>query len=133
MKNIITAIIFALALIWLTACGGDTTPISSSAAVEIVPESNPLSDDASSVQVGKASYENFCLSCHGPGGKGDGPAAASLSPHPSNLAELQQTVDDGYLFERIAKGKEGTAMVAWKSVLNDEQIWQVVAYIRTLK
>lgn len=133
MKNIVTALIFAFALIWFTACGSDATPAASSAATEIVPQSNPLSDDSPAIQAGKASYENFCVSCHGPGGKGDGPAAASLTPHPTNLAELQQTADDGYLFGRIANGKEGTAMAAWKSVLNDEQIWQVVAYIRTLR
>jgi mono/diheme cytochrome c family protein len=47
--------------------------------------------------------------------------------------ELQSTVADDYLFWRIHNGKTGTAMVAWKGILTDEQIWQVVSFIRTLK
>ena len=40
---------------------------------------------------------------------------------------------DDYLYWRIATGKEGTSMVAWKGVLTDDQIWQAVAFVRTLK
>jgi len=49
------------------------------------------------------------------------------------LVELSKVASDDYLFWRISTGKNGTAMVAWKGVLTDEQIWQVIAYIHTLK
>ncbi|MBK8420507.1 cytochrome c [Candidatus Villigracilis saccharophilus] len=40
---------------------------------------------------------------------------------------------DDYLFWRISFGKDGTAMIAWKDVLTEEQIWQIIAFIRTLE
>jgi mono/diheme cytochrome c family protein len=49
------------------------------------------------------------------------------------LAELQPKAADDFLFWRIHEGKPGTSMVAWKGILSDEQIWQIVSFIRTLK
>jgi len=37
---------------------------------------------------GAVLYERFCASCHGPGGKGDGPVAAELKTRPSDLTTL---------------------------------------------
>ncbi|PWH18404.1 MAG: hypothetical protein DDG60_00495 [Anaerolineae bacterium] len=86
--------------------------------------------DITDAQAGKSLYENFCLSCHGPSGKGNGPAATTLHPQPADLTALLLTHDDEYLAMRIAEGKQGTAMVAWKHVLNEAQIRQIVAYLR---
>jgi putative copper export protein/mono/diheme cytochrome c family protein len=41
--------------------------------------------DAESVGIGRAAYAQHCVSCHGPGGKGDGPLAAGLSEPPADL------------------------------------------------
>jgi mono/diheme cytochrome c family protein len=71
--------------------------------------------------------------CHGPQGHGDGPAGQSLDPKPKNLAVLRKSVGDDYLFWRINEGKSGTSMVAWKGILTEEQIWQVISFIRVLK
>jgi mono/diheme cytochrome c family protein len=71
--------------------------------------------------------------CHGSQGHGDGPAGQALDPKPRNLAELQAKAGDDFLFWRIREGKPGTSMVAWKGILTDEQTWQVVSFIRTLK
>jgi len=90
-------------------------------------------DSPPDAQAGKTLYENFCLSCHGPAGKGDGPAASTLQPKPADLSALLQSQDDAYLAARISEGKDGTAMVSWKNVLSEAQIWQIVAYLRTLK
>ena len=37
---------------------------------------------------GKALYTDYCAACHGNSGKGDGPAAAGLSPRPADLTGL---------------------------------------------
>jgi mono/diheme cytochrome c family protein len=71
--------------------------------------------------------------CHGAQGHGDGPAGQSLEPRPRNLAELQPKAGDDFLFWRISEGKPGTSMVAWKGILTEERIWQVVSFLRTLK
>jgi mono/diheme cytochrome c family protein len=39
---------------------------------------------------GKEMFEAYCAACHGPSGKGDGPAAAALKKAPSNLTELSR-------------------------------------------
>ena len=92
---------------------------------------NPIGADAASE--GAQVFKTNCEMCHGPQGHGDGPAGQALDPKPRNLAELQSKVGDDFLFWRIREGKPGTSMVAWKGILTDEQIWQVIAFIRTLK
>ena len=92
---------------------------------------NPLGPEAAAA--GAEAFNSSCKSCHGPAGHGDGPASESLNPQPKNLAELHPLVGDDYLFWRIAEGKSGTAMISWRGILTDEQIWQLVAFIRTLE
>jgi len=128
----ILLVVLALASFSLAACGGEETP----AALDTVPadfagKTNPLGADAATA--GADVFKTNCQTCHGPQGHGDGPAGAALDPQPKNLAELQALATDDYLFWRIRAGKEGTSMVAWKGILTDEQIWQVVSFIRTLK
>jgi mono/diheme cytochrome c family protein len=127
-------ILFVLVTLTLAACSSE--PAKSTTAPVSVPAdytglTNPLDSDAATA--GSDIFENSCVVCHGPQGHGDGPAGASLDPAPKNLPELSAIVADDYLFWRISTGKEGTAMVAWKGVLTDEQIWQLVSFIRTLK
>ena len=116
----------------LVACGSKTaTPISEGIPPEYEGLTNPFHVDAAT-EGGKVFQVN-CEPCHGPQGHGDGPSGQALDPKPKNLAEFQKTVGDDYLFWRINTGIPGTAMVPWKRILTDEQIWQVVGFIRTLK
>ncbi|HAV78233.1 MAG TPA: hypothetical protein DCX53_12865, partial [Anaerolineae bacterium] len=78
-------------------------------------------------------FQTNCETCHGPQGRGDGPAGQALVPRPRNLADLQAVASDDYLFWRISAGKPGTSMIGWKGILNEDQIWQAVVFIRTLK
>ena len=118
----------------LIACGDGETATSETLATvpaEYAGQSNPYGVEAATP--GAETYRTYCASCHGESGQGDGVAGAALVPPPKNLAEFQSTVGDDYLFWRISEGKSGTAMVAWKGILTDEQIWQVVSFIRTLR
>jgi len=131
MKNL--PVILIVLAVMLTACGGSPK---ASTAIEPVPASyagktNPLGAEAAAE--GAAIFHNNCEPCHGPQGHGDGPAGAALEPAPKNLAELQAQVGDDYLFWRINTGKDGTSMIPWNGILTEEQIWQVVAFIHTLK
>ena len=78
-------------------------------------------------------FQTDCIACHGEHGHGDGPASPALNPPPANLVKLSQASADNFLFWKISTGVDGTAMPAWKGVLSEEQIWQVLAFIRTLK
>lgn len=94
---------------------------------------NPLRTDAISFAAGQQLYQANCASCHGDGGRGDGPLAAGLNPRPSDFAEHMPAGKhtDGQIFLWIRDGFPGTAMPAWGKRLSDEQIWQLVNYLRT--
>jgi len=80
----------------------------------------------------KKTVETNCVSCHGASGKGDGPAAAALPPpKPANwTSPAIQKETDGELFWKISNGRG--AMPPWKH-LPEQERWEVVNYIRTLK
>lgn len=88
---------------------------------------------AASADKGRDVYANRCAFCHGAGGKGDGPAAAALKPPPTNFAAVDfwKRVNPETIKGVIQNGKPGTAMVAFKASLNDEQIDDLIAYLRT--
>jgi mono/diheme cytochrome c family protein len=132
MKKVLFAVLVLSALV-LAACGGGADAVATLAPVpsDFAGKTNPLGADAATA--GAEVFKTNCESCHGPQGHGDGPAGAALDPAPKNLAVLQATAGDDYLYWRINTGKEGTGMVAWKGVLTDDQIWQAVSFIRTLK
>jgi high-affinity iron transporter len=137
MKKTLLALII-LGTLFLSACGGNGNSASSqnTSEFETVPaeyagKTNPL--DADAVTKGAKVFDVNCKACHGPEGHGDGPVGAALEPAPKNLPELAAQVGDDYLFWRISTGKPGTSMAPWKDILTEEQIWQAVAFIRTLK
>ncbi|MFN8412384.1 MAG: c-type cytochrome [Anaerolineales bacterium] len=132
MKKVLFFVLILGALA-IAACGTSKAAIPTPAPVpaEYAGKTSPLGADAAAA--GAEVFKTNCESCHGPQGHGDGPAGAALDPAPRNLPELMPLVGDDFLYWRINTGKEGTSMVAWKGTLTDEQIWQVIAYIRTLK
>jgi mono/diheme cytochrome c family protein len=86
-------------------------------------ESDPVS--------GREIYVNICIRCHGIDGKGS--LGIKLVPPPADLSSpAVQNRLDGTLFKRIHDGKPNTAMGAWKHALSDDEIWDVLAYVRTL-
>ena len=80
---------------------------------------------------GREIYVNTCIRCHGI--DGTGVQSVRLVPAPADLSSpAVQNRLDGTLFKRIHDGKPNTAMGAWKHALSDEEIWDVLAYVRTL-
>lgn len=79
-------------------------------------------------------YAANCATCHGETGLGDGPASASLNPQPAPISHTTQMLADDLLFYRVSEGGVPfqTAMPAWKGVLNEQQIWDVISYVREL-
>jgi mono/diheme cytochrome c family protein len=128
-----------VSVLFLASCGGsDSAARSTDANATLAPVpaeyaglTNPLGSAAA--QEGAEVFKTNCEMCHGPQGHGDGPAGQALDPRPRNLAVIQANAADDFLFWRIREGKPGTSMVAWKGILTDEQIWQTVSFIRTLK
>lgn len=82
---------------------------------------------------GKTVFDQSCATCHGPLGRGDGPTGKVLVPPPADLtvAAVQKKLDPE-LLRVIQNGKPPTAMPAFKGLLSDEALLNVVAYLREL-
>jgi mono/diheme cytochrome c family protein len=125
-------------IVILSACSSGVSSSDTNVTVTLAPVpteyaglTNPFGAEAAAQ--GAEVFKTNCEMCHGPQGHGDGPAGQALDPRPRNLVALQTKASDDFLFWRIREGKPGTSMVAWKGILPDEQIWQAISFIRTLK
>jgi hypothetical protein len=59
------------------------------------------------VESGRQLYEIYCRSCHGESGRGDGPAAETLRPRPSDLTRLSLRNDREFPSERVRRAIDG--------------------------
>jgi mono/diheme cytochrome c family protein len=96
---------------------------------------------------GQAIYagKGACFSCHGPSGKGDGPAAAALKPKPRDFSAVDfvldtdgdgQTGTDTDLYNVIRDGAAkygGAATMPGRADLTEKEIKDLVEYIHSLK
>ena len=89
-------------------------------------------------QAGKVTYDKICATCHGATGKGDGPAASVLPTKPRNHTDgkYMNTLTDDYLFKIIKEGGAAVGkaqfMPGWAAQIKDPEIWNIIAYIRSL-
>ena len=92
---------------------------------------NPTLADGKSIARGKDLFLSACLPCHGPSGRGDGPAAAALERKPGNLSEARMWQQaDGAIFWKISEGN--SPMPSFQETFSEAQRWDIVNYVRTL-
>ena len=91
---------------------------------------NPVDPTQESIEAGRMLYEQNCVVCHGPDGRGDGPNAASLNPAPSDFRSHVPFHTDVELYKFIADGYPGTAMPAWRDQFSETDIWNLVNFLR---
>lgn len=92
---------------------------------------NPVPAEDASVKTGAALYKQHCSSCHGVGGKGNGPASVALNPRPADHTKPDfQKQSDGTLFWKISEGRG--AMPQWKNTLSVTDRWKLVLFIRSI-
>ncbi len=101
-----------------------------SVPVEERNKQSPLGDDPAVAAAGQIVYQQKCESCHAHDGSGRMEVAAGLFPRPPALREAAKTRSDGEIFYHIRNGIRNTGMPAWD--MPDNEIWQLVAYIRDL-
>ncbi|MDQ5853281.1 MAG: CopD family protein, partial [Chloroflexota bacterium] len=93
---------------------------------------NPVPATEESLARGREIYRQHCASCHGISGRGDGLAGRLLRPRPADFrVHLAAGHSDAQLYDWVAHGVPGTGMPAWEGQLTEQQIWDVINYIRT--
>ena len=91
-----------------------------------------------SAEAGAESYETLCASCHGPGGNGEGPAAAGLNPKPVRHTDgsYMNALSNEHIRTVIRDGGPAVGksplMAPWAGSLSDAQLDDMVAYVRSL-
>ena len=94
---------------------------------------NPVTSTPESIAAGQLLYLRHCASCHGRNGQG-GPGNDLIPAAPSLVDDMwDHGSTDGEIFDSI---KNGVApdfnMVPWKDQLKDNDIWNVINYIRSI-
>lgn len=93
------------------------------------------------LELGRETYANYCVGCHGESGDGAGPAARFLDPKPRDFrggrlkfasVESGQPPRDEDYFHTITEGLSGTAMPAFPLLTNIERE-ALVAYVKTFR
>ena len=97
-------------------------------------DQNPLPANAENIHTGRQVFGYYCVVCHGRDGQNTGvPFAAKISPPiPSLSGSDVQGYTDGQLKWIIDNGIFPSGMPASKGILSDEEMWQMVLYIRHL-
>ena len=97
------------------------------------------------VEAGKATFTILCVSCHGAGGKGDGPVGAMLQPPPRDFTtgdfkfdtdDIDGPGTDTDLKNVISQGAAafgGSPLMAPNPSLTDDDIANLIAFVRSLE
>lgn len=102
-------------------CGkNDQPPAPTSGSPRAQPETGPSTTPAGGgaagapSEVAAAMFRDVCATCHGGSGKGDGPAAESLSPRPRNYTDpaWQASVTDDDIKKIILEGGQAVGKSA---------------------
>lgn len=85
---------------------------------------NPFAGNATAIKEGEKIYDRLCVDCHLDGTGGSGP----------NLIDDTWIYgsSDEKVFETVTKGRPG-GMPSWGGELKEEEIWKVIAYVRSIK
>jgi mono/diheme cytochrome c family protein len=97
-----------------------------------------LASDSDHIKAGEVLFDNKCASCHGKPSEGRSDRAAFFEPPAPDFTDRHyKEIDPAYLYWRIETGKnvepyqsQGSVMPAWGAHFSEEQIWQIVSFLR---
>lgn len=114
---------FALlcAALWVALVAGSSGQVRPEAAN---PAGNPLQDNAAAIQNGQAIFRARCAGCHGFDARG------LSGPDLTGLYAAGRT--DEQLFQIVRRGVPGSEMPPFDSRSQVNEIWETLAYLRTL-
>jgi mono/diheme cytochrome c family protein len=96
---------------------------------------NPVPADQVSLERGALLFSAHCSSCHGMGGRGNGPIVRFWRPDARRPADLSserfRQYPDSLFYTVITQGVGG--MPPLRENMNERQYWDVINYLRTLQ
>lgn len=123
MKRRLTLILLMLSAASLLAAGGDWM---SQVPVRDRQKANPFAGQPNAVQAGSLLYADHCAQCHGKNAEG-------TKNRPSLRSQrVQSDASEGDVHWLLVNGNIRSGMPSW-SKLPDQQLWQLVSYLRSLK
>ena len=82
---------------------------------------------------GERIFQQYCVGCHGTTGDGLGPEIKELIVPPANFrAARSRTKTDMELYLAVKQGVLFSPMHGWADRLSNQEMWDVLSYIRTL-
>jgi mono/diheme cytochrome c family protein len=139
---LVAAFVFAAAFVTSAATPGQgqtAPPAPRPGGWTIPPEANtatnPMASNPQAPAAGKQLYEKNCQRCHGPAGRGDGPDADPDNQQDMDLTQARRGSrnPDGVVFYKVWNGRARPKMPAFKDELTQDQVWQIVTYVQTLR
>lgn len=129
------------------ACGGSRSALGAPPVAQTqqsapyllpAPAGEPVAGGYGVAARGRGDYATYCAPCHGFRGDGDGPLARMLVPRPARHrdAAFMNALSDAYLFRLLKEGGpalgKSPLMGAWGKNLSEQQIRDLVAFLRSL-
>lgn len=92
-----------------------------------MPKTVPIEPTEATLLAGAALYQQHCAACHGLPGAPKPAIAQGMFPRPPQLFQGKGVTDDepGETYWKVANGIRLTGMPGFRSILKDEQLWQV--------
>ena len=88
--------------------------------------------DNAMIERGFRSYRDMCSGCHGTPGGTASALAQGLNPPPPDLSESEHSESAQRVFWVLQNGIRMTGMPGWGVTHDDQSLWEIVAFVRTL-
>lgn len=96
---------------------------------------NPLAGNTTVevLELGRRKYEIYCAVCHGYGGAGDGTVAPKMALKPPTLlSDKVRSMNDAGIYHIVTDG-QGVMSSYMYQMVNENDRWAVVNYVRSLQ
>jgi len=90
---------------------------------------NPVGADEANLAAGARLYREHCTLCHGDPAHPKAVLADSLNPPAPQFMQDMADMPENQNFYILQYGIRWTAMPGWKSVLSEQQTWQLVGFL----
>jgi len=114
--------------LWMLETLTDNSIYSRSSEVEVADNL----DDSTMIQQGFEHFDHMCVQCHGAPGIGPDEFSKGLYPTAPSLKNEVEEWTDQSLFWITKHGIKMTGMPAFGDVVDDGEMWKIVAFVRTL-